>query len=147
MLPADVSYPCPSFQGVTCDGWVTDTAGVIEDLAALEDLVGEAVASHGHEIAVVVVETSGELSPYDFAVGLGNTWGVGDPIRNDGIVVLVAVEERRTEIVTGSGLILDGLDSVAAAGNPPFRAGDFDTGVEAIIDALGEVIREAEPEA
>ncbi|NIR35636.1 MAG: hypothetical protein GWN07_06470, partial [Actinobacteria bacterium] len=60
---------------------------------------------------------SGSRTPRALAEAIGNTWGVGDPGLDDGIVVLVALEERRTEIVTGSGLTLSGLTSVASAGN------------------------------
>ncbi|MCB2223665.1 MAG: TPM domain-containing protein [Actinobacteria bacterium] len=131
---------CPEFEGVACEGWVTDTAGVVADDAALEAAVGRVVAAHGHEIAVVVIGSSGSLSPREFAEGLGNTWGVGDAAANDGIVVLVAIGERRTEIVTGSGLTLGGLDDVAAAGNSFFGAGDYDGGISAILGSLDALL-------
>jgi uncharacterized protein len=127
---------CPEYRGVVCDGWVTDTAGVVENDARLEETVARVVADRGHEIAVVVVPTTGSLDPRSFAEELGNTWGVGSAERDDGIVILVAIEERRTEIVTGSGLSIDGLDDVAAAGNSAFGAGDFDGGIIAILGSL-----------
>ncbi|MGZ5385697.1 MAG: hypothetical protein ACXWH0_17185, partial [Acidimicrobiia bacterium] len=46
---------CPEFEGITCDGWVTDAANVVADDQGLEDAVGRVVALYGHEIAVVVV--------------------------------------------------------------------------------------------
>jgi hypothetical protein len=127
---------CPEYEGVVCDGWVTDAAGVIADDTLLEQAVGRVVAKHGNEVAVVVVATSGSLSPRSFAEGLGNTWEVGDAERNDGIVVLISLAERRTEIVTGDGLSLAGLDDVAAAGNSFLAAGDIDGGVTAVLGAL-----------
>jgi len=127
---------CEPYQGVTCDGWVTDDAGVLTNEPAVEAAAGRLVEEHGHQIAVVVVATSAGLDPVDFAAGLGDTWGVGDPEANDGIVVLVSLAERRTEIVTGDGLEISGLDTVAASGNDYFADGDFSGGLIAIITAL-----------
>ena len=91
---------CPEYDGYTCDEWVTDVAGVVGDDTRLEASVGRVVTRFGHEMAVVVVPDANG-SPESYAQDLGNAWGVGDPARNDGIVVLVALEERRTEIETG----------------------------------------------
>ena len=132
---------CPEFEGVVCDGWVTDAAGVIIDDAHLEEVVTDFVRSRGHQTAVVVIPTSGSLSPYEFAIGIGNKWGVGDSVANDGLVILVALAERRTEIVTGDGLTgFDAqLEAAAESADDYFAAGDFDGGIEAIIESLGKV--------
>lgn len=135
--PAHAQQTCPDYRGIVCDGWVTDAAGVVVDDANVERAAQRFVDEYGHEIAVVVVPDAQGLDPRTFAEELGNTWGVGDPAANDGIVVLVALAERRTEIVTGPGLPLTGLDSVAGAGNGYFADGDFDGGLVAIITALG----------
>jgi uncharacterized membrane protein YgcG len=127
---------CPPYQGIVCDGWVTDAAGVLLSDETVEAAAGRIVATHGHEIAVVVVGTTGSIPPDQFAAGIGNTWGVGAAEADDGIVVLVALAERRTEIVTGPGVRVAGLDSVAAAGNSFFGDGDYDLGVVAILSAL-----------
>ena len=127
---------CPVFEGITCDGWFTDAAGVVDDDALIEDAAGRLVEEHGHEIAIVIVHTSGSRSPRQFAADLGNAWGVGDADRDDGIVVLVALDERRTEIVTGPGVVIDGLDDIAALGNPFFADGDFAAGIVTILTGL-----------
>lgn len=127
---------CPPYQGIECGGWVTDAAGVLVSHETVEAAVGRLVARHGHEIAVVIVATTGSIPPDQFAEGIGNTWGVGDAEANDGIVVLVALAERRTEIVTGSGLRIANLNSVASAGNSFFAANDFDSGIIAILAAI-----------
>jgi len=128
---------CPEYEGITCDGWVTDSAGALEAEPSVEAAAARFVAEHGHQIAVVLVTTTGAIDPPTFATDLGNTWGVGDRDRDDGIVVLVTLTERRTEIVTGSGLFLEGVDELAAAGNGFFADGDFDGGVIAIITSIG----------
>jgi uncharacterized membrane protein YgcG len=39
-----------------------------------------------------------------FFTQLFNYWGVGDPVRNNGLVVGMVVDKRRLEMVTGTGL-------------------------------------------
>ena len=107
---------CPAVEGITCQGWVTDDAGVLEDRARLEEAVGRVVAETGSQIAVVITQTSGDLSPAELAAEIGNTWGVGDSERNDGVVVLVALDERRTEVDSGPGAGLTDDDASFAAG-------------------------------
>ncbi len=134
---AQESATCPEYEGITCDGWVTDAAGVLIAEPSVESAAARFVAEYGHEIAIVVVATTGAIDPALYAADLGNTWGVGDPDSDDGIVVLVALAERRTEIVTGPGLALGGLNDIAAAADGFFADGDFDGGLIAIITRLG----------
>ncbi|HEX5631510.1 MAG TPA: hypothetical protein VFY15_07605, partial [Acidimicrobiia bacterium] len=44
---------CPPYQGVVCDGWVTDPSGILGDDVALEEAANRFVTTTGHEIAVV----------------------------------------------------------------------------------------------
>jgi uncharacterized membrane protein YgcG len=137
---------CPEFEGITCRGWVTDAAGVVADDERLEAAVARVIGEHGHEIAVVVVSDSGSRTPRRFAEDLGNAWGVGDPERNDGVVVLVSLAERRTEVVTGPGLSLSDsqLSFVAGLGDSFFAAGDFDGGLAAIVGGLEQTFASEE---
>jgi uncharacterized membrane protein YgcG len=127
---------CPVFEGITCDGWFTDAAGVVGDDTLIEDAAGRFVEEHGHEIAIVIIQSSGSRSPRELAADLGNAWGVGDAERNDGIVLLVALDERRTEIVTGPGVVISGLDDISGLGNPFFAEGDFGAGIITILTGL-----------
>ncbi len=134
---------CPDYRGITCQGWVTDVAGALADQGRVEAAVARVVARTGNEIAVVIVPDAQGVDPMQFAEELGNTWGVGSADGDDGVVVLVALAERRTEIVTGSGLELedDQLAFVAALGDSFFADGDFDGGVAAIVGGLDSLLQ------
>jgi uncharacterized protein len=56
------------------------------------------------EIAVVVVPTTGGVSIETWGTGLFNSWGVGQRGRNNGVLLVVATDDQRLRIVTGSGL-------------------------------------------
>ena len=127
---------CGSYLGVVCYGWFSDNAEVVDDDAAIEEAVGALVTRYGNQIAVVTVTESPAGSPLEFANDLGNAWGVGDADRQDGIVVLVDVINRRTEMTAGPGVPELDYTRVTGAGNSFFGRGDFDSGIIAIVGSL-----------
>jgi uncharacterized protein len=91
------------------DAYVTDLAGMLPeaeetrlraDLAALK-------ADTGVAMAVLTLwaqaDYDGTSSLPDFAAGVFDAWGLGDGERNDGILVLVAAEDRELRIALGAG--------------------------------------------
>lgn len=77
----------------------------------------------------------------DYANRLFKAWGVGDKKRNDGLLFCLFLQERRWRVEVGYGLegVLTDLEAAEIArerGVPHFKAGDFDKGVEAVIEAL-----------
>ena len=135
-LAAGQDTTCPAYEGITCDGYVTDAAGVIEDDTRLEEAVGRVVQGRGNQIAVVMVPDTGGQSTQEFAQGIGNEWGVGSAENDDGVVVLVDVGGRDTWVEPGDGLELRDPSQIASAGDSFFAAGDFDGGVLAIVGSL-----------
>ncbi|MFV0280511.1 MAG: TPM domain-containing protein [Rhodoblastus sp.] len=80
-----------------------------------------------------------------YSVDLARAWKIGEAGRNNGLVLLVAPNERKVRIEVGYGLegvMTDALSSVIiqSAIVPKFRNGDFaggdSAGVDAILDAL-----------
>ena len=130
---------CPTFDGYSCDGYVTDVAGVLDDEPSVEAVAARLVEDYGHQIAVVVVQdVSGSVN--DYAIDLGNTWGVGSADLNDGIVVVVSIDDRFTAIEGGPGLDFEDseADAIADLGGAFFGSGEFDRGVEAIISGFDQ---------
>ena len=131
-----------SFAGANDDAFpeftapVVDAAGVL-DTALVGSLSGELQAfrdAGGPQIAVAVVGTTGNRSIEDYAIDLAREWGVGDADRDDGVVVLVAIDDRRLRIEVGSGVEGDLTDVTAArivdeVMVPRLSAGDTDGAV------------------
>ncbi|MBT8211540.1 MAG: TPM domain-containing protein, partial [Acidimicrobiia bacterium] len=134
-LQTDAPADCGVYQGVVCQGWFTDDAGVVDDDARVNSAISSVVATHGNEIAFVVVQNTGSETTAEFAIGIGNGWGVGGPDR-DGIVVVVDLDGRWTQIETGEGLQFADASRLASVGNSFFGDGDFDGGVLAIVAAI-----------
>lgn len=75
-----------------------------------------------------------------YAKGLFNAWGVGDGQRNDGILVLVATEDRAMRIALGAGYdpVWDNAAQAAIDRGflPGFRAGRMGAGIETGMDEV-----------
>jgi hypothetical protein len=136
----EASVDCGTYEGVVCAGYFTDSANLVDDDARVADAIDRVVTRYGNQIAVVTIADSSPQSPAEFADNLGNSWGVGGP-EQDGVVVLVDVASRRTEVRTGDGLTID-ADRVAGAGNSFFGAGDFEGGLLAIIGSLEQALED-----
>ncbi len=92
----------------------------------------------------LVVATVPSLQGYtieEFGYRLGRDWGIGDAARNDGIILLVAPNDRKVRIEVGYGLegiMSDGFSFLIVNREilPRFRDGDLEGGVQAGVDAL-----------
>jgi hypothetical protein len=140
-----VAIDCGEYEGVVCQGSFTDEPGVTDDPQRIEDAISLLVGNYGNPIAVVVVRDSRGATPADFAADLANAWGVGDPVEENGILVLVSLDERRTEVVAQDGISVPG-DAIASSAQSFFSADDFDGGLLAIVESL-DTLLEAKPGA
>jgi hypothetical protein len=124
-------------EGFAADGWITDQAGLVKSESDLEQIAATE-AAHNNVVAVVLVQDSGSCSPDEFAVELASIWSVGDPARFASFVVLVDNGEGRTVVVTGPDTRVSNelLRWAAALSNDHFAAGDFDSGILAIMGGL-----------
>ncbi|MBF0491020.1 MAG: TPM domain-containing protein, partial [Candidatus Omnitrophica bacterium] len=87
-------------------GWVNDTANVlsIQDRSKIESVINELEAKTSAEIAVVTVLTLGPYSESGYAQLLFDKWKVGKKGKDNGVIILLAVKERRWRIQTGYGV-------------------------------------------
>ena len=126
---------------------VVDAANVVPTEAEawlIADLVRYHVSGHEAIVVATVPDLDGDdISAY--AKRLFDCWGVGDDTTDNGVLVLVAMAERRVRIELGAGL--DGtltqkqLESAIADMRTPMRRGDVGAGVRAavvsVVGALG----------
>jgi uncharacterized protein len=87
-------------------GWVNDFANVIpqEYRDKLNTLIGELKEKTSAEIAVVTVTS---IAPYDekeYARMLFDSWRPGKKGKDNGVLILLAIKERRWRIETGYGV-------------------------------------------
>lgn len=119
---------------------INDFANVVAsaDRAALLRVRTALLDTRGAEL---VVATIGSVHDYDvpektieaFATQLFNAWGIGDRTRNDGVLLLVAIQDRKVRIEVGRGygsqydaIMQQAIDREIL---PRFRAGDYSAGI------------------
>jgi uncharacterized protein len=121
--------------------YVNDFAGLLgpESEARITDMLKQVRDERGVEITVATINglsKYGEgLTIESFATGLFNTWGVGDAVRNDGILVLVSFSDREMRVELGRGYPASFDDRVKRVIDhhfiPWFKSGDYENGIEA----------------
>ena len=132
-----------AFQVPTNDGFVTDTTGVLtaEQDATLEQRLMDYQKQTSNEIAVVMVPSLDGESIADAAVEVGRAWGIGDEEKDNGVLLLIAHDDRELFLATGYGLE-GAVPDIVAKGIvekdilPHFREGNYYDGITAGLDAL-----------
>jgi len=95
-------------------GYVSDFAGVLDAASrdSLEALAAELREKTGAELAVATTPNLGDDDIDAAAVDLFKAWGVGSKSKDEGVLILLAQQERRVRIEVGYGLegiLPDGL--------------------------------------
>ncbi len=100
--------------------------------------------STSNQIAIVIIPTTGNYSVEEVGLQIIRTWGVGNKEINNGVVLLVAKDDRKMRIEVGYGLegaVTDvtSKDIIEYVIKPQFKADNYyrglDEGVDAIIQA------------
>ncbi|RYE26879.1 MAG: hypothetical protein EOP48_34845 [Sphingobacteriales bacterium] len=117
---------------------VTDLTQTLsaEQLARLEQKLVTFDDSTSNQIAVVIVKTVGDYDINEYALELGRKWGIGGKAKNNGVILLIAIGDRKMSIQTGYGLegALPDIYTKRIIENdikPYFKAGDYYSGIEA----------------
>lgn len=128
-------------------GRITDLANVIDagTEADLDRRLDQLEQKTSHEIAVVTVPSLDGAPVEDYAVRLFKDWGIGQAKRDNGVLVLVAPNEREMRIEVGYGLegvLPDGLAGEVIQRNfiPHFRNNDYNAGIRDGVMRVADVV-------
>jgi len=142
-LAAGETFPKPA-------GAVNDFAGVIPAQYAgpMENLAREVLEKTGTAIVVATVETIGDNDLNDYANRLYQAWGIGKKGEDKGILIFLAVKERRVRIETGygvEGILPDGLtgEILDRHAIPWLKKGDYGQGLAEAMAAVSSVVAKA----
>ena len=122
---------------------VTDTAGVLNGAqrAQLESKLAAFEKARGAQIAIIVLPSTQPEPISDYANRIGGIWKIGRPEIGDGVLMVVAVKDRRAWISVARSLE-GAIPDVLAARitreymGPQFAKGDFAAGLNAGVDAV-----------
>lgn len=130
---------------------VTDLTGTFQpsQRAALEQTLQTFEERKGSQIAVLIVPTTQPETIEQYAIRVAESWKLGRKGVDDGVLLLIAKDDRKLRIEVGYGLEGAIPDAVAKRIiseiiSPRFKKGDFYGGISAGVERLIKVI-EGEP--
>ena len=127
---------------------VIDTSGTLlpAQIAALDAKLAGLEQEKGSQVVVLVVPTTAPEDIAAYAHRVGDTWKIGRREVGDGLLLVVAVQDRRLRIEVAKAL--EGAVPDIAASHiindaiaPHFRTGNFAAGIEAGVDQIAARIR------
>ena len=142
---AALAFAAPNFPALT--GRIVDEANVIPlaTNAAIETKLKELEDKSGIQLVVASVKSLDGADIETYANGLFRAWKLGEAKKNNGVLFLVAPNERKMRIEVGYGLegtLTDALSQIilTSAVAPRFKAGDYGAGVERGVEGIIEVL-------
>lgn len=116
---------------------VNDYAGVLsaDEKNALEQKLVAYFDSTSTQIAVVIENSLDGDDLFDYSQRLATAWGIGEKGKNNGLLIYVAVQDRKARIHTGYGMEATVTDAMTTRirteqMNPNFKAGNFYEGLD-----------------
>lgn len=129
-------------------GRVVDQADIIPPAEenSLNTQLEQLEKTTGHQLVVATVNDLEGNDVSDYGYKLGRAWGIGGKQNNDGVVFLIAPNERRMNISVGYGLepvLTDALSGriIRDQVTPKFKQGDYPGGIQAGVDAIAQQIQ------
>jgi uncharacterized protein len=138
----------------TYQGFVNDNDGVLSSSAKskLQAQLEKLESDTSAEVAVVTIKSLQSDSVDDYAVRLFEKWGIGKKGKDNGVLFLVAMDDRKMRIEVGYGL--ESIITDGRAGRirdedviPRFKQNDYEGGIVAGVDAIERYVRSGTPPA
>ena len=128
-------------------GRVVDQTGTLSggDIDALQKTIRGFEASKGSQIAVLIVPTTSPETIEQYSIRVAETWKIGRKKFDDGVLLVVAKDDRKLRIEVGYGLE-GALTDVASKRiideviTPNFRRGDFAGGIAQGVSSMMRII-------
>lgn len=122
---------------------IMDQTGALDaaSLAAIERKLEAFERTRGAQVVVLMVESTAPEDIVDYTQRLGDAWKIGRTDMGDGVLFVIAKNDRRLRIATAKsleGAIPDLMASriIEQVVTPAFRKGDFAGGIDAGVDHI-----------
>ncbi len=126
---------------------VTDLTATLspQQITALENKLAAFEAEKGSQIAVLIVPTTQPEDIAQFGIRVAEAWKIGRKKIDDGVILIVAKDDRKLRIEVGYGLegaIPDAIAKrvISEIITPYLKAGDFAGGIDAGVSQLIKLI-------
>jgi uncharacterized protein len=135
--------PIPALKARVTDQTATLSAA---DEARIEAKLREFEAQKGAQVAVLIVGTTQPEAIFDYALRVAESWKLGRKGVDDGVLFVIAKNDRKLQILTGPGIqgtLTDAMSKriISEIVAPRFRASDFAGGIEQGVDKIIAVLQ------
>ncbi len=127
-------------------GYASDFAGVIDaqSRSALDQYAAAIEKATGAQMAFVTLTSLQGEPVEDVANDLFHGWGIGQKNKDNGVMLLLVVQDHKSRLEVGNGLeeiLPDGFDGLLLDNmRPELRAGEYGPAMLTAAQAIGEVI-------
>lgn len=142
------TVPDPKQSGT---GYISDPGALLNDntRSEIHTLLAQLEQKTSDQVAVVMLNSIGDAVPKDFAYTLFNKWGIGVKGKNNGLLILMVMDQRRVEFETGYGMesvLPDALCKRIQTNYmvPRFKEGNYDQGMLDGIKAITDILQNKE---
>ncbi|MGA8009159.1 MAG: TPM domain-containing protein, partial [Thiomonas sp.] len=126
---------------------VTDLTGTLtpDQTATLDQELRGFAAQHGSQIAILLVPSTAPEAIEQYSIRVVDAWKLGRKVQDDGVLLLVAKDDRTMRIEVGYGLegtIPDAIAKriIAEVITPQFKQGDYFAGLQAGVQQIIKLI-------
>jgi uncharacterized protein len=128
--------------------YVNDLAGVLtqQEISSINSFASEIEKNTTVQVAVLTVNTTQPMAIEDYSLQVFRTNGIGQKQNNNGILIVVAIDDRKYWIEVGYGL--EGLINDAKAGDierncfvSNFRSSQYGTGILCAVQSIGSIVQ------
>jgi len=147
-LPSSLVYSANAAEVPPLKGYINDNANMISPTVRtkLTNELKEFERTDSTQIVILTIPSLEGLTIEDYAIKVAEAWKIGQKGRDNGIIFIVANQERKIRIEVGRGL--EGKLTDLTAGRiidlvvkPRFKRGDFSGGFVAGVAALIDVTK------
>jgi uncharacterized protein len=135
--------PIPKHNGT----WVYDEVGVLSP--GMAQRINQAIRQHedstSNQIGVLIISSLDGYPLEQYALEVAEAWGIGNKQKDNGVLLLFVIQDRKVRIEVGYGLegsLTDAMSNRIIRNEiaPRFSAGDYDGGVAQAVVAIMRVI-------
>ncbi|MBP7280253.1 MAG: YgcG family protein [Leptospiraceae bacterium] len=137
---AEVSIP-------ELNGRVNDLSGILESIQreALEDKLKTIENNKGSQVAILIIPTTEEETIDQFSIRVVEKWKLGRKEVNDGVLILIATDDRKMRIEVGYGLegiLPDAICRriISEQMKPHFKEKNYYEGIDNAVESISKII-------
>ena len=129
-------------------GFINDYTNTLSqsDLARLNSISTDLEATNGVEMVIVIIDSTDGQSIESYAQNLFETWGIGKEGANNGLLILISMNDQDYRVQTGYGIEGTVTDSLASRimeneAMPDFKNGAYGQGLIHAAQSFADVLK------